>query len=362
VKAISVLISLFSKIRSRPLKPLKKARVLFVLKRRSYGPSFGLFNSCNFIKRALTESGHEAHVVEVVDNNAIDREVHTYRPTHVVIEALWVVPEKLSVLMQLHPNVVWAVRLHSHSPFLSGEGMAFDWLHKYRDIAYRSNETFAIAANDCRMCNELDKVLITNSVYLPNLYAPALYDEPVAPRVFDRSIDTIRVSCFGAIRPLKNQLNQAIAAIMFAEQLGKKLEFHVNAGRVEQHSDTVVRNLRSLFKCSRHDLVEHKWMAVDEFIEVVQTMDIGMQVSFSETFNIVAADHIFHGVPVIGSYEIQWLFCGSKANPTQSDDIVRVLRHNLKVGTVAVNQLSLKRASSSALKSWITFIEHDIKL
>jgi hypothetical protein len=111
-----------------------KPRVLFVLKRHGYGPSFGLMNSCQFIAEALRNRGVEAKVVEVIDNNFIDREVHQYKPTHVIIEALWVVPEKFPELLRLHPNIKWGVRIHSNMPFISGEGMAIKWLKGYLKI------------------------------------------------------------------------------------------------------------------------------------------------------------------------------------------------------------------------------------
>ena len=67
-------------------------RILFILKRHNYGPSYGLLNSCGYISEALRRNGIESKSVEVTDNNDIDREVSQYQPTHVIIEALWVVP------------------------------------------------------------------------------------------------------------------------------------------------------------------------------------------------------------------------------------------------------------------------------
>ena len=85
---------------------IKNTRLLFICKLRSgfYGPSFGLINSCKFVANALAKYGIEAKVVTVVDNNSIDREIHQYKPTHVFIEALWVVPSKFKELIPLHPR------------------------------------------------------------------------------------------------------------------------------------------------------------------------------------------------------------------------------------------------------------------
>ena len=79
----------------------------------------------------LVASGIPAKVVVVVDNNDIDREVAAYKPTHVIIEALWVVPEKFEVLSKLHPGVKWIVRYHSEVAFLASEGIAMKWTQGY---------------------------------------------------------------------------------------------------------------------------------------------------------------------------------------------------------------------------------------
>src|ERR1700686_515277 len=104
-------------------------KVLFILKKNSYGYSgsygygmSGLLNSAQFIVDMLNDNGVEAKLEIVNDNNDIDREVHKYKPDVVVVEALWVVPEKFDVLRKLHPRVKWIVRSHSDFPFLATEG------------------------------------------------------------------------------------------------------------------------------------------------------------------------------------------------------------------------------------------------
>ena len=114
--------------------------------------------------------------------------------------------------------------------------------------------------------------------------------------------DTINIAVFGAIRPLKNHLIQAISAIQFANEEGLKLYFHINGTRIENNGDPVLKNLRELFEGQeKHELVEHCWMEHDKFVELLQSMDICMQVSFSETYNIVTADAVNGLVPVVVS-------------------------------------------------------------
>src|SRR5712671_1819959 len=113
-------------------------KVLFVCKKNEgsggysvMGKRSGLFNSTRFVAEALVEHGVDAKVVEVVDNNCIDREAFAFKPDIVIIEALWVVPSKFAVLRRLHPGVKWFVHLHSNAPFLALEGVAIEWITEY---------------------------------------------------------------------------------------------------------------------------------------------------------------------------------------------------------------------------------------
>ena len=64
--------------------------------------------------------------------------------------------------------------------------------------------------------------------YLPNYYP---WDGVVSPASTDE--DVVNVGCFGAARPFKNMVGQAIAALMFAERIGRPLNFHINGDRIE---------------------------------------------------------------------------------------------------------------------------------
>ena len=190
-----------------------KPRVLFILKRREdfnatthshIGLSTGLYNSASFMDEMLHDMGIESKLSVVIDNNCIDREVTKYQPTHVIIEALWVVPQKFFELQKLHPNVKWIIRLHSEMPFMAGEGMAMDWLGDYSGF-----RNIIIAINAPRMLREIalylkcrnnwsDKQTKEKVIYLPNYY-PLDYRR----KRFNRKKDHIDIACFGAIRPLK---------------------------------------------------------------------------------------------------------------------------------------------------------------
>lgn len=334
-----------------------KHKVLFVLKRHHYGPSYGLRNSCQFVAQALGLEGIESKIVEVVDNNCIDREVAQYAPTHVIIEALWVVPEKFPVLLQLHPTVQWAVRIHSNAPFISGEGMALEWLQGYSAVA-NTYRNFCVGANSQKMQMELDLVLRMDTAYLPNIYTDSLIPGKVlTPPPSKPYCDYLDIGCFGAIRPLKNQLAQAMAAIIFAGSKNHLLRFHINSTRVEQNSDPILRNLINLFAGGPHQLVQHPWLPHDQFITALRGMDYGMQVSFSETFNIVAADFVYNEIPFVGSKEIEWLTADSAADPTNWESVVECLNRSTSHHIIHKNKQALLEFSAQSLRAWLQYLD-----
>jgi len=343
------------------------SRILFILKRRedydakkhsAIGLSTGLYNSASFMDDMLIDGNYRSALVVVQDNNCIDREVTRCKPTHVIIEALWVVPPKFDVLQKLHPNVKWIVRLHSELPFLAGEGIAMDWIADY--LSYKN---VYIGINAPRMMREVEvyaSAIYGEKIKEKLIYMPNFYPQQYKKKKLDTSKEHIDISCFGAIRPLKNHMNQAIAAIEFADSIGKKLRFHVNAGRIEMQGGPVLSNLKATFQQlygSGHEMINHQWTPRAEFLELCAKMDIGLQCSFSETFNIVGADLISQGVPLVGSSEIPWSTSLFNAQPTHTEDIYKALHRTYRYPSINVflNQRNLKKYTDNTRKIWFNY-------
>ena len=355
-------------------------RIQFILKNRDnyyacdrpnegYGQghfSSGLYNSAKFVQEMLTDIlGFESKISSAVDNNCIDKLVTEYQPDIVVIEAYWVVPEKFEILTKLHPNITWVVRNHSPMPFASTEGIIIDWSLRYMDYP-----NVIIACNDERADREFrnlirnykpdweDDYLSLRCVFLPNYY-PVHF----TPRPKPVHSENLNIGCFGAIRPLKNQLIQAVAAVEYADSVGKHLYYHINGTRIEGRGDAILQNIRCLFRLIHHDLIEHPWMNHDDFITLVRTMDAGLQVSYTESFNIVSADMIMNGVPVVVSPEIKWVDSLFHANPNESSDIVKVLGRAIEVNQylhlLHPNINSLHEYDKRSMRLWGEFISQE---
>lgn len=319
-------------------------KILFILKYREVydhdtggtyskeGLSSGLLNSARMVSEMLNKYGLngdpcEAKLVQVIDNNDIDREVFQFKPDICIIEAIWVVPEKFPVLCKLHPKVKWIIRNHSNIPFLAQEGSSFDWIAEYarqKNVYVATNTTASLADIRDLISQRIDG---EHHGHLQNkaLYFPNYYIAEVPPRYEHKANHhEVHVGCFGAVRPLKNHLEQAFAALRYAKAHNQRLFFHMNVGRTETGGAPVLKNIRALFKDSKHaTLVEHGWMPHAKFVELIAQMDVSVQVSFSETFNIVTADAVMMGVPVVVSSEISWVNPRYRADPTNADDIMK---------------------------------------
>lgn len=337
-------------------------RVLFILKKNElYGfshycrRSSGLWNSTRFIVEGLRERGVHADIVEVNDNNDIDREITKHKPAIAVIEALWVVPEKFPTLMHLHPNIHWFCHLHSHMPFLALEGIAMDWITRYASLGVgliaNSKESYEAIA--CLFPQRFKGLL-----FLPNVYRGKFLGPVKSPQKKGKHW-TIDVGCFGAIRPLKNQLLQALASIEYAKEVGKHLYFHINGTRAETGGHPVLKNLRQLFDQTEDaDLVEHGWLEPSEFIHLLHhKIDIGLQVSLTETFNVVCADYVTAGIPVVASKEVKWLSPLSKAQDDSAKDIVKKIHTAIRHRPIICwNQYRLEQARLTAEEKWFKFV------
>jgi hypothetical protein len=337
-------------------------RVLFILKKRQiYGyptpevSQTGLYQSALFCVIELAKAGIHADLTVVNDNNDIDRVVSAFRPTHVIVEALWVVPDKFDQLQYLHPKVQWIVRLHSKLPFLAMEGIALEWIWGYL------KRGVLVSGNSKRLDSDLREIATCVGsesliVYLPNCYGNFTECSPVS----DEHRGTLRVACLGAVRPLKNQLIQAVAASTFARQRGLHLEFHMNTGRIEG-GDPMLRNIEALFsQVNCGALIEHPWLPRPQYLDLIAQMDVGMQVSLSETFNMVTADTVSRHIPVVVSPEIEWMPDAFKADPINTDSIVRALGKAVDQGRWGAwrNMRALQRYAADSAALWINHFKN----
>lgn len=346
----------------------KKIRVLILTKKGSeYGSEInfksGLNNTAMFLAEELSQNlGVVAHFETCVDGNEIDKKIFHFKPTHVVIEAIWVTPEKLKEIQKLHPKVVFTVRVHSKVTFLAYEGMAIEWIKKYPLIhnvyvsfnAWETYEDFAVLIDRKKL------------IWLPNIYKKIDYDRIAMYESIMNYFKSknnpyeFNVACFGAIRPMKDILLQAMAAMKYCDQKKLRLLFHVNTGRVEQRGDSTLKNLRALFADTKHELVEHDWLSHEDLTRLIKKIDLGMQVSLNESFNVVTADYIYGFKPIVVSDEIHWVSKVCHVDNTIDSIVAGMHRVANDVSLIKENLHKLHEYNEKSLEEWRRFLVETI--
>lgn len=329
-------------------------KVLFVLKTNgtSGGPDAnvsksGLYNAARFVVDEINQfSNTKATIVQVKDQNSVFEQIAKHFPDIVIIEAVWITPDKLRELTNKFPSTRFITKIHSRIPFIAMEGNVVEWIKEYERFS-------EVSFNNKQTATDMERIGIRN-IYLPNIYPQVLLNKchPVVKKYH------YKIGCFGSIRPFKNQLAQAWAAILFAQKRNSIVHFYINGTGVEQKGESVLKNIRALFAGTRHKLIEIDWLDHDKFVELLTTMDACMQVSFTETFNLTTADAILAHVPVVVSDQIDWL-SGRKANENDESDIAEVLEYviNHKVEQVEDNIRDLASYNHHAITKWFKFLE-----
>src|ERR1035437_9690899 len=101
------------------MKNARHPRILFICKdKQDYygsgllnGKSRGLYNSAKFVANYFNSIGIETKVVIVENANKIDKEVYAFNPTHVIIHAIWVTPDKIIELLNIkrYRDINWQI-------------------------------------------------------------------------------------------------------------------------------------------------------------------------------------------------------------------------------------------------------------
>jgi hypothetical protein len=322
------------------------------MKRTGSNKRSGLSNSVKLTAQQLKNHGYNPVVVDVENDTDIEYLIGKYQPKKAIIEALWVSDKVLVRLTSKFPKVKFYVHLHSQIPFLSIESRAMEQTRTYTKC------NVGVIANADESYNAFRCFLSEDMVFnLQNLYGKPFNP----PKEIDVNKDTIDIACFGAIRPMKNQLIQAMAAYDFCKRMDKKLRFHINSSRVESGGQPVLQNLINFFiDLPNAELVPRGWIEPEVLIdEIRETIDIGMQVSMTETFNITCCDYTAAGIPLVASDAVSWVGDHSKVDMHRSDSITFGLLNAFSDSEYQVkeNQERLNQHCEKALKQWTDFVE-----
>jgi Glycosyl transferases group 1 len=246
------------------------------------------------------------------------------RPTHVVLAAPWIPTHDLAAMAAEFPEVVFVVISHSSVGFLAADPHAIRLLRETADLQLATHNVF-VGGNSRKFTDWATEAWGVRAVCLPNLYCTA-ETFPHHDRRWQGG--ALRLGLFGANRPLKNFLSGAAAAVEMARRLRVPVELLLSSGRNEGG------DARALDEMTEHianlRVTRTGWLPWPSFRRLLRTVDLVLQVSYTETFNVVTADAIAEGVPVVASDAIDWVPKWWQARADEPLDVARVAERLLR--------------------------------
>lgn len=275
--------------------------------------------------------------------------------SHIILEAPWISAMEMSKLMAEYPSVHFVVRCHSQIGFLQVEPGA---IRIIRDllVLQEGSLNLTLAANSHKLASFLESTYTGKCLYLPNLYD---LERVHRKRDTDHgSRHKLRIGSFGALRIMKNHTTAAAAAMEIAERRRCDLEFWISVNR-EEHGKGVLQSIRNMFEGVHWaKLVEHPWEEWPKFRRTIAHMDLCIQVSFSETFNICTSDGCAEGVPSVTSSAIEWVPSNWHADADSVEDIVQVGTALLSDPYAAEQGLkALTKFCKDGTERWLSYLD-----
>lgn len=285
-----------------------------------------------------------------------------YPITHVVVSAPWIpIPEWQPILSRWH-RIHFAVSVHSNIGFLQADPNGTDNLGRCIHLE-KSWPNFRLCANNKTFGKWVNDTHAGPCQWLPNLYYLHEFSgrtRPVFGNTGPGAGGTLQIGCFGAIRPLKNGMSAAAAAIQIARAMRCKLEFWVSNGRSEGGGLTVLNAMSQLFPRNpnpQERIIRSDWAAWPEFRQTIASMHLLLQPSYTESFNMVTADGIAEGVPSVVSSAIEWVPEHWQADADDVADIARVGRYLLTDPTAAQEGLeALQAYVEEGIRAWKQYL------
>jgi hypothetical protein len=231
-------------------------------------------------------------------------QISRHCPRLVINRAFVLEPGMVEVLAKDNPSIKFLTVCHSSQPhlllsrdFLGTQNRFLTLRHKYHNCWY--------GLVDERMPLGRDKI-----AHVPNVMDTGILDRF---KKQGKLGSPVRFSITGRMDMIKNFPNQILALTSIKNSM-LHLMVRDSTGGLEGMADQLGVKRSSA-----------SWMDWQKYLKFIRdNVDIGLQASFSESFNYVAAEHLYLGKPVVGSPAIRYLPPDWQANPDDPTDIARV--------------------------------------
>lgn len=278
------------------------------------------------------------HNIDIVQGIEDYKKTHECCLTHVCISAPWLSTRDLRAMAKHYKDIKFTVVSHSNVGFLQADPNGVRLLREGLALS-KEIPNFQIAGNSIKFVEWIKEAYDADVALLPNMYPSNTPAKPWNGGV-------IKIGAFGAVRPQKNLMTAAAAAIAIGRELDRPVEFYYNSGRDEGGGGTIAYAVYQMCQgVPNFKLDRVAWRPHGEFKKVIGDMDLLIQVSYTESFNMVTADGIDCGVPSVTSTAIYWVPDSWKAD---SDDALSVA----KVGVKLLTHMRLRKEGLQALKKY----------
>jgi hypothetical protein len=277
--------------------------------------------------KVLRHAGILSEVWPITDAGDLRVRLSASPAKQVIISAPWIPSDALQGLANDFPHTQFAVNCHSNVGFLQADRNGVRLMREVLELELGTHNIH-LAGNCRRFCEWVNSAFAAPCAYLPNLYYLDEHAEGHAHAGFTGG--TLRIGAFGATRPLKNLMSAAAAAVEIARGLRAPLEFWLSGGRTEGGGETVLGAVKEMLQGMPNvSLVLNGWQTWPKFRKLVGHMNLLLQPSYTESFNMVTADGIAEGVPSVVSDAIDWAPQYWKAHSDDVRDIARAGRQVL---------------------------------
>ncbi len=268
----------------------------FLILYKKFAHDNGVTVSVSHLSALLKSTNFSYCICDYEDDESLYRRVLEKTARVIILEAPTFQRPVLEDILAIGCEVNLVI--HSTISFLQVEEEAFDKIQCFLQF---SSPNFTVS-NPClyevegfRSYAKVPVLYFPNTL---NVQFPGIFDDVVKARIENRKKSKVwRIGLFCAYRPFKNITTQLTACSIVNTKYNIPIEVHL----FEESRNPIYKNIRTLSKNLKFNIIFHPQCKNEKFLSLLRNMDIGMQVSYSETFSYVMGEHMMFGTPTISS-------------------------------------------------------------
>lgn len=344
-----------------------KTKVLFICQNESYIDAEGNISFLEYTEMQtvlLSNMGIESRVITNFMGSSEIKLSHVamieeFAPSHIIVEDLCIPFDAFEYLKGLPSAPLVTVRMRSEM------GFAFTLSSADPSILYKLGELGVFfAAASATMQSDLFNLLKTQVFLLPDYHSIT----PNMPlKINEQAKEVVHIGCFGIVGLLNNTFAQLQAALKFGEMTGLKINFHAILQREDAAQNSIVENMVKLMENvadKGHTITWHEFpFDYPSWKEILKGIDLGMQVTFSESYCHMAADMVDHNIPVIGGANLPSIaktYCTDAVNIGSMALALLTAYKGIDTKRQEINKSALLQQNRSASAQWTKQFESSV--